>query len=98
MSKQSNVIVVSVNGLTLNFASDRLRRNVNFCIECAKIDKNSSKYFMGEAKDLFEKYHNNIVAVEVKQQQNKVNEALLAKLSTKKVVNTTKIFKRILYV
>jgi hypothetical protein len=53
---------------------------------------------MGEAKDLFETHHNNIVAVEEQQKQNKTNEFLLnllKKLSTKqKFVNITKVFKR----
>jgi hypothetical protein len=89
-----DVVLAAVNqdGTALNYASDRLRRNVNFCIECAKISKESIAYFLGEAKDLFETYNNDIDSVE---QQNKANEALLAKISTKqKFVNTTKVFKR----
>jgi hypothetical protein len=87
---------VSKNATSLGYASDRLRSDVPFCIECAKKNSGSIFYFEGEAKDLFEKYQNNIVAVE--EQQNKANETLLAKLSTKqKFVNTAKVFKRKLF-
>jgi hypothetical protein len=66
-------------------------------------------FFEGEAKDLFEKYKNDIVAVEKaytqqqaereKQQeereQKQANEALLSKLTTGEiVVSTNKLFKR----
>jgi hypothetical protein len=90
------VVLASVQnrGYALNYASDRLRKNINFCIECAKISKESIVYFLGEAKDLFEKYQNDINEVE-QLQQNKANEALLKKISTKKkFFNTTKVFKR----
>jgi hypothetical protein len=87
------LVAVSNNGWALQYASDRLRSDVSFCIECAKKNSESISYFLGEAKDLFEKYQNNIVAIE-QQKQNKANEALLKKISTKKFVNTTKVFKR----
>jgi hypothetical protein len=85
---------VSQNGSALKYSSAKLRSDVNFCIECAKIDKNSSKYFMGEAKKIFQAHHN-LESVEQQQQQNKANEALLAKLSTgEMIVHTNKLFKR----
>jgi hypothetical protein len=85
---------VSQNGFALKYASERLRSDVNFCIECANIDSDCTLFFKGEAKEIFEKYHNNIVAIE-QQQQNKANEALLAKLSkTETAIPTNKLFKR----
>jgi hypothetical protein len=89
---------VSKNGYALRHASDRLRRDVNFCIECAKKNPDSIAYFLGEAKDLFEAYNNDVIAVEevyTQQQQNKANEALLAKLTTGEMtVPTNSLFKR----
>jgi hypothetical protein len=94
--KDNEEVVLSIvqeYGFVLGWASDRLRSDVNFCIECAKKNPGSIAYFLGEAKEIFETHQHDIVAVE-HQQQNKANEALLAKLSTKKFVNTTKVFKR----
>jgi hypothetical protein len=98
------VVLASVQnrGSALRFSSDRLRSDVNFCIECAKIDKNSSKYFMGEAKDLFEKYQNNPEAIQsfyaqqqAEKEQQQANEALLSKLTTGEIaIPTNKLFKR----
>jgi hypothetical protein len=96
---------VKNRGYALNYASARLRSDVTFCIECAKKKPESIAYFLGEAKKIFQAHHNDIVAVgeayaqqqaeREQQQQNKANEDLLAKLSTKqKFVNTTNIFKR----
>jgi hypothetical protein len=87
------------------YASDRLRSDVTFCIKCAKKNPKSIAYFLGEAKEIFQAHHNDIDEIEEsytqeqsekkQQQQNKANEDLLAKLSTKqKFVNTTKVFKR----
>jgi Holliday junction resolvasome RuvABC endonuclease subunit len=84
------------------YASARLRSDVNFCIECAKKNQGSIAYFLGEAKDLFEKYHNDIVAVEqvytqqqAEKEQQQANAALLAKLSTGEMtISTNKLFKR----
>jgi hypothetical protein len=100
LKENEEVVMVAVQDrdFALNYASARLRSDVNFCIECAKIDKNSSKYFMGEAKKIFQAHHNDIDEVEqvyTQQQQNKANEALLAKLSTGEInIPTNKLFKR----
>jgi hypothetical protein len=86
---------VNQNGTVLQFASDRLRSDVNFCIECAKKDPDSITYFLGEAKELFKKYQKDIEAVQsfyTQQQQNKADEALLAKI--KKTPHTIPSFKR----
>jgi hypothetical protein len=89
---------VKQDGWSLQYASERLRSDVNFCIECAKKDPDSIAYFLGEAKEIFEAHHNDIDEIEevyTQQQQNKANEVLLTKISTKqKIVNTTKVFKR----
>jgi hypothetical protein len=83
------------------YASDRLRSDVNFCISSAKQDPDSIAYFLGEAKEIFEKYHNNLEEIQsfyAQQQQNKANEALLAKLSTGKItIPNDKLFKRKLF-
>jgi hypothetical protein len=88
---------VKNNYWALNYASDRLRSDVNFCIECAKKKPEAIAYFLGKAKKIFKAHHNDVVAVE---QQN-ANEALLKKLSTLKklttgemTVSTDKLFKR----
>jgi hypothetical protein len=99
--KDNEAVVLSAvkrNGAALKYASDRLRSDIPFCISIAKISKESIVYFEGEAKDLFETHHNNIDEVEqvyTQQQQNKVNEALLAKISTGEMtISTNRLFKR----
>jgi hypothetical protein len=71
---------VNQNGTVLQHASDRLKSDINFCIECAKQEQESIAYFEGEAKEIFQAHNNDIVAVEAQQQQNKADEALLAKI------------------
>jgi hypothetical protein len=88
---------VSQNGFALKYASERLRSDVNFCIECANIDSDCTLFFKGEAKEIFQAHHNDIVAIEQQQQQNKANEALLAKLSTCEIVVPNHLFKRKLF-
>jgi hypothetical protein len=86
---------VKQDGSALRYASDRLRSDIPFCISIAKKKPESIAYFEGEAKEIFQTHHNDVVAVEQQQQQNKANEVLLKKISTKqKFVNTTKVFKR----
>jgi hypothetical protein len=89
---------VQQNGTALAYANDKLRRNINFCIECAKKNPEAISYFEGEAKELFEAHNNDIDKIEevyAQQQQNKANEVLLAKLSkTETAIPTNKLFKR----
>jgi hypothetical protein len=80
---------VKQDGTALKYTSGRLRSDVPFCIECAKKNPESIAYFEGEAKDLFQTHHNDIVAVE----QQSANEALLLKLSKNQTFSPS-LFKR----
>jgi hypothetical protein len=71
---------VEQDSYALIYASARLRSDVNFCIECAKKNPEAQSWFKGEAKDLFEKYQNDIEAIE----QNKADEAFFAKIKNTK--------------
>jgi hypothetical protein len=55
-------------------------------------------FFKGEAKEIFKKYQNNPEAIQSiyaqQQEQNKANEALLAKLSTGEIATPNHLFKR----
>jgi hypothetical protein len=83
----------------MGLASERVKGDIDFCIECAKINSDASKWFVGEAKELFEKYKNDLKAVQKalpkyieEKEQQKANEALMDKI--KKSQPTTPNFKR----
>jgi hypothetical protein len=83
----------------MGLASERVKGDIDFCIECANINSNASKWFVGEAKELFEKYKNDLEAVQKalpkyreEKEQQKANEALMDKI--KKSPPTTPNFKK----
>jgi hypothetical protein len=72
------------------FVSHRLRNNIDFCIECAKLDSNIIRFFLGDVSKLFTLHHDNVEAVE----QQRKNSILLNKLKTTSIIPQEDIFKR----
>jgi hypothetical protein len=87
----------------MGLASDRLRSDIDFCIECAKINSGASYWFEGEAEELFEKYDYDLEAIQnalpkykeekANEEQQKANEALLAQIKKSPTTTTPPSFK-----
>jgi hypothetical protein len=89
----------------LQFAADKLKDDINFCIECAKINEGCTLYFEGNAKSLFSQFDNNVEKVEqhlliICQQEKELqeqNKNFLLKIEKSLVKNPTELFKRKLF-
>jgi hypothetical protein len=62
-----------------NYVSERLKNDVNFCLACAKENKNVIKFFKGEAKDIFDSFSDPVLLVEKFLMEQKQQELLKEK-------------------